>query len=355
MIVERLPQCCKVAETGWNGASSPEKLVSRARLYVVPDVRFAVVMIRSRWRSIIFTSRSSAANPARARWPPPPTARPRGCATIGLSAATTSPTSAASSIPRSCCRRVRPNNCATAERLWNDVEAFEARKDAQLAREVEFALPREMTPAQGIELARDFVQSEFVDQGMIADLNVHWDMAEDGDAQAPRPCDADDAIRGRGRLRSEGAGLEPHRDGRALARTLGRSWPTSGWLNSTSTRASTIAAWRHRASRWSHKARSARPRSGSRAKGSRPPTARKCTARSRATTAHGSSPILRWRSTRSPTSNRPSRGATWRCSRTGTAAESSSSTQSWARCGARPSWSNSARTDAARTALPPAR
>ncbi|MFG1192857.1 Ti-type conjugative transfer relaxase TraA [Xanthobacter flavus] len=70
------------------------------------------------------------------------------------------------------------------ERLWNDVEAFEVRKDAQLAREVEFALPREMTQAQGIELARDFVQAEFVDQGMIADLNVHWDMAEDG---MPKP------------------------------------------------------------------------------------------------------------------------------------------------------------------------
>ncbi|MCL8384308.1 Ti-type conjugative transfer relaxase TraA [Xanthobacter aminoxidans] len=66
------------------------------------------------------------------------------------------------------------------ERLWNDVEALEIRKDAQLAREVEFAIPREMTERQGIELARDFVRSEFVDQGMIADLNVHWDLAEDG-------------------------------------------------------------------------------------------------------------------------------------------------------------------------------
>src|SRR5689334_3692332 len=66
------------------------------------------------------------------------------------------------------------------ERLWNDVEAFEIRKDAQLAREVEFAIPREMTQAQGIELARDFVRGEFVDRGMIADLNVHWDMGEDG-------------------------------------------------------------------------------------------------------------------------------------------------------------------------------
>lgn len=70
------------------------------------------------------------------------------------------------------------------ERLWNDVEAFELRKDAQLAREVEFAIPREMTKAEGIELARDFVQAEFVDQGMIADLNVHWDIGADG---LPKP------------------------------------------------------------------------------------------------------------------------------------------------------------------------
>jgi len=77
-----------------------------------------------------------------------------------------------------------PEQWSDRERLWNDVEAFEVRKDAQLAREVEFAIPREMTQAQGIELARDFAQSEFVDQGMIADLNVHWDIGEDG---MPKP------------------------------------------------------------------------------------------------------------------------------------------------------------------------
>ncbi|OWQ92453.1 Ti-type conjugative transfer relaxase TraA [Sphingopyxis witflariensis] len=66
------------------------------------------------------------------------------------------------------------------EQLWNDIEAAERRKDAQLAREVEFAIPRELNQAQGIELARDFVQREFVDQGMIADLNVHWDIGADG-------------------------------------------------------------------------------------------------------------------------------------------------------------------------------
>ncbi|UVK38673.1 Ti-type conjugative transfer relaxase TraA [Mesorhizobium sp. AR10] len=77
-----------------------------------------------------------------------------------------------------------PEAWSDRERLWNDVEAFEVRKDAQLAREVEFALPRELSQAQGIELARDFVQAEFVSKGMVADLNVHWDRAEDG---SPKP------------------------------------------------------------------------------------------------------------------------------------------------------------------------
>src|SRR5262245_1084668 len=82
------------------------------------------------------------------------------------------------------CRQNAPQAWSDRERLWNDVEAFEVRKDAQLAREVEFALPSEMSEAQGIDLARDFVRGEFVDRGMIADLNLHWDMAEDG---MPKP------------------------------------------------------------------------------------------------------------------------------------------------------------------------
>src|SRR6516162_5531268 len=77
-----------------------------------------------------------------------------------------------------------PEAWSDRERLWNDVEAKEVRKDAQLAREVEFAIPREMSERDGIELARDFVRGEFVGLGMIADLNVHWDVAEDG---MPKP------------------------------------------------------------------------------------------------------------------------------------------------------------------------
>jgi Ti-type conjugative transfer relaxase TraA len=73
-----------------------------------------------------------------------------------------------------------PERLGDRSTLWNEVEATELRKDAQLSREVEFAIPRELNQQQGIDLARDFVQSEFVDRGMIADLNVHWDMGADG-------------------------------------------------------------------------------------------------------------------------------------------------------------------------------
>ena len=71
-------------------------------------------------------------------------------------------------------RGARPERWQDRATLWNEVESGEKRKDAQLAREVEFSIPREMNQAQGVELARDFVQTEFVDRGMVADLNVHF-------------------------------------------------------------------------------------------------------------------------------------------------------------------------------------
>jgi Ti-type conjugative transfer relaxase TraA len=73
-----------------------------------------------------------------------------------------------------------PERWRDRETLWNEVELGEKRKDAQVAREIEFSIPREMNQAQGVELARDFVQTEFVDRGMVADLNVHWDVGPDG-------------------------------------------------------------------------------------------------------------------------------------------------------------------------------
>jgi hypothetical protein len=59
------------------------------------------------------------------------------------------------------------------EQLWNAVEDLEKRKDAQLCREAEFALPRELSLDEQIALARDYVQAEFVAVGMVADLCIH--------------------------------------------------------------------------------------------------------------------------------------------------------------------------------------
>jgi len=59
--------------------------------------------------------------------------------------------------------------------LWNTIEVREKRYDAQLANELQFALPEELTQTQAIALAREFVQREFVGCGKVADLNVHWD------------------------------------------------------------------------------------------------------------------------------------------------------------------------------------
>lgn len=57
--------------------------------------------------------------------------------------------------------------------LWNAVERAEKRKDAQLSREVQLALPHELSAAQRLALVRDFVSREFVARGMIADLVLH--------------------------------------------------------------------------------------------------------------------------------------------------------------------------------------
>jgi Ti-type conjugative transfer relaxase TraA len=77
-----------------------------------------------------------------------------------------------------------PEHLSDRERLWNEVEAAEKRIDAQLAREIEFAIPRELSQEMGVELARGFVQREFVGLGMIADLNVHRDI---GPEEEPKP------------------------------------------------------------------------------------------------------------------------------------------------------------------------
>jgi Ti-type conjugative transfer relaxase TraA len=67
--------------------------------------------------------------------------------------------------------------------LWNEAQQVERRKDAVLAREIELALPRELSQAEAIALAQDFVREQFVARGMVADLNIHWGQSADGEAQ----------------------------------------------------------------------------------------------------------------------------------------------------------------------------
>lgn len=74
-----------------------------------------------------------------------------------------------------------PQKWRDRERLWNDVEASELRKDSQLARDMLFAVPRELDQGTAIDLIRDFASHEFVSLGMIADLNVHWNIGLSGE------------------------------------------------------------------------------------------------------------------------------------------------------------------------------
>ncbi|ECQ2217552.1 MobA/MobL family protein [Salmonella enterica] len=64
-------------------------------------------------------------------------------------------------------------NFLKPEYLWNTIEKSEKRKDAQLAREFNIALPVEMTDEQKKALAIDFCQEHFVKNGMIADIAFH--------------------------------------------------------------------------------------------------------------------------------------------------------------------------------------
>lgn len=57
--------------------------------------------------------------------------------------------------------------------LWNGVEAAEKRKDSQLARDVLLILPHELTDEGRLSAVRAFVQEQFVDEGMIADIAMH--------------------------------------------------------------------------------------------------------------------------------------------------------------------------------------
>ena len=66
-----------------------------------------------------------------------------------------------------------PNWATNRERLWNEVENIEKSKNSQLAREIDVALPIELSLEKQIDLLKNYVQEIFVDNGMVADFVIH--------------------------------------------------------------------------------------------------------------------------------------------------------------------------------------
>lgn len=59
------------------------------------------------------------------------------------------------------------------ERLWNEVEKIEKNKNSQVVREINVALPKELSLTEQIKLIKDFTKKVFVDDGMVADISIH--------------------------------------------------------------------------------------------------------------------------------------------------------------------------------------
>ena len=66
-----------------------------------------------------------------------------------------------------------PQEWRNRSELWNAVERTEKTKDSRLARELVVALPVELGKEQWINLLTDYIQSNFVADGMCADVAIH--------------------------------------------------------------------------------------------------------------------------------------------------------------------------------------
>ena len=66
-----------------------------------------------------------------------------------------------------------PQEWQNREKLWNAVEEVETAKDSRLAREFVVALPIELSREEQIELLQEFIQEQFVSDGMCADAAIH--------------------------------------------------------------------------------------------------------------------------------------------------------------------------------------
>ena len=66
-----------------------------------------------------------------------------------------------------------PQEWQAREKLWNAVEEVETAKDSRLAREFVVALPIELSREEQVELLQEFIQEQFVSDGMCADAAIH--------------------------------------------------------------------------------------------------------------------------------------------------------------------------------------
>ena len=66
-----------------------------------------------------------------------------------------------------------PPSFSDRSTLWNSVELYEKAGNAQLAREIDAALPVELSREEQIRLVREFCSSQFVSKGMCADFCLH--------------------------------------------------------------------------------------------------------------------------------------------------------------------------------------
>lgn len=66
-----------------------------------------------------------------------------------------------------------PPSFADRSTLWNSVELYEKAGNAQLAREIDAALPIELSREEQIRLVREYCSSQFVSRGMCVDFVIH--------------------------------------------------------------------------------------------------------------------------------------------------------------------------------------
>ena len=66
-----------------------------------------------------------------------------------------------------------PPSFSDRSTLWNSVELYEKARNAQLAREIDAALPIELSREEQIRLVREYCSSQFVSRGMCVDYAIH--------------------------------------------------------------------------------------------------------------------------------------------------------------------------------------